>query len=379
VAATILSNTLGTSDNVKAIQSALNDPAAIEKVRHAETNNAVTLRQLAAMAARAPESPGDRWAAIASLIEPVAPMLAKLIRGPVGLGVTAAAAILSHALGTPSDPAFVEPALTDPGALEKIRKAESANALQLQELVVTTAHARLAANRDWIPKLLAMTVTTAFFGMLLLLAFRPVPSANKDLVNVILGVLGVAWIIIIGYYFGMSVGSMRKAERLAKPAVAADRPNVTQMTAAQVYLAAKAGLEARQHRMDVSYSRLSLPEVLSVRGLDRFVMSVLGGLAAIALAIQSVPGLALTLISSARAQGSVGTAESGASTPYVPPLGLSLEIRRPMAVVMFTLLVVIAIAFTWKGYFAKTKSEQAAAFAERFGVALIGAFIGKTI
>jgi hypothetical protein len=31
--------------------------------------------------------------------------------------------------------------------------------------------------------------------------------------------LGTAWISIIGYYFGTSVGSMRKTELLAKPSV----------------------------------------------------------------------------------------------------------------------------------------------------------------
>ncbi|MFL9928643.1 hypothetical protein P0D88_05075 [Paraburkholderia sp. RL18-103-BIB-C] len=180
------------------------------------------------------------WSKVATNIGTTAPLLAGLVGGPVGLGVTAAAAIISHALGTPSDPSFVEPALNDPGALEKIRQAESANSLQLQQLVVTAAQARLAhetdmariqaddranaramgtTNRDWVPKVLAMAVTTGFFGILLLMAFQPLPGSNKDLVNVIVGALGTAWISIIGYYFGTSVGSMRKTELLAKPSV----------------------------------------------------------------------------------------------------------------------------------------------------------------
>jgi hypothetical protein len=180
------------------------------------------------------------WSKVATNIGTTAPLLAGLVGGPVGLGVTAAAAIISHALGTPSDPSFVEPALNDPGALEKIRQAESANSLQLQQLVVTAAQARLAhetdmariqaddlanaramgiTNRDWVPKVLAMAVTTGFFGILLLMAFQPLPGTNKDLVNVIVGALGTAWISIIGYYFGTSVGSMRKTELLAKPSV----------------------------------------------------------------------------------------------------------------------------------------------------------------
>jgi hypothetical protein len=180
------------------------------------------------------------WSKVATNIGSTAPLLAGLVGGPVGLGVTAAAAIISHALGTPSDPNFVEPALNDPGALEKIRQAESANSLQLQQLVVTSAQARLAhesdmarieaddranaramgtTNRDWVPKVLAMAVTVGFFGILMLMAFQPLPGPNKDLVNVIVGALGTAWISIIGYYFGTSAGSMRKTELLAKPSV----------------------------------------------------------------------------------------------------------------------------------------------------------------
>lgn len=180
------------------------------------------------------------WSKVASHIGGSAPLLAGLIGGPGGLGASAAAAIISHALGTPGDPAFVEAALDAPGALEKIRLAESANSLQLQQLVVTAAQARLAhetdmarlrtshhaktsamgtANRDWVPKVLAMTVTVGFFGILMLMALQPLPTPNRDLVNVIVGALGTAWISIIGYYFGTSVGSMRKTELLAQPSV----------------------------------------------------------------------------------------------------------------------------------------------------------------
>jgi len=179
------------------------------------------------------------WSKVASNIGSSAPLLAGLVGGPIGVGVTAAA-IISHALGTPSDPGVVELALNDPSALEKVRQAENANSLQLQQLMVTAAQASLAhesdmariqaadradaramgvSTKDWVPKVLAMAVTAGFFGILLLMAFQPLPGTNKDLVNVVVGALGTAWISIIGYYFGTSVGSMRKTELLAKPSV----------------------------------------------------------------------------------------------------------------------------------------------------------------
>jgi hypothetical protein len=180
------------------------------------------------------------WSKVASTIGNTAPLLAGLVGGPVGLGVTAAAAILSHALGTPNDPDAVETALNDPAALDKVRQAESANSIQLQQLMVTAAQARLAhetdmarieaedranaramgiQNKDWVPKVLAMAVTGGFFGILLLLALKALPEANRDMVNVVVGALGTAWISIITYYFGTSAGSMRKTELLAKPSV----------------------------------------------------------------------------------------------------------------------------------------------------------------
>jgi hypothetical protein len=177
------------------------------------------------------------WTKVASTIGGTAPLLAGLIGGPVGLGVTAAATLLSHVLGTPNDPQSIETALQDPSALDKVRQAESANAVQLQQLAVTAAQAQLTheielarvnaedrkdaramgiATRDWVPKALAVAVTIGFFGIFVLMALYPLPASNRDLVNVILGSLGTAWISIIGYYFGTSAGSARKTELLAQ-------------------------------------------------------------------------------------------------------------------------------------------------------------------
>jgi hypothetical protein len=180
------------------------------------------------------------WTKVASTIGGTAPLLAGLVGGPVGLGVTAAATILSHVLGTSNDPQSIETALQDPAALDKVRQAESANAVQLQQLAVTAAQAQLTheiemahveagdradarsmgvATKDWVPKALAMAVTAGFFGILLMMTLRSLPDQNRDLVNVILGSLGTAWVSIIGYYFGTSAGSARKTELLAKPSV----------------------------------------------------------------------------------------------------------------------------------------------------------------
>jgi len=45
--------------------------------------------------------------------------------------------------------------------------------------------------------------------------FNVVPLANKDILNIMIGVLGTAWISIIGFYFGNSQGSQQKDILLA--------------------------------------------------------------------------------------------------------------------------------------------------------------------
>ena len=60
-----------------------------------------------------------------------------------------------------------------------------------------------------------MLVTAGFFGMLATLAFQDLPTTNKDMLNVMLGSLGAAWVAVVSYYFGSSAGSRAKDAALA--------------------------------------------------------------------------------------------------------------------------------------------------------------------
>jgi len=70
--------------------------------------------------------------------------------------------------------------------------------------------------RDVTPRILAYAVTTGFFSLLCFMLVRPVPQESKDILNIMLGALGAAWVNIIGFYFGSSAGSERKTELMGQ-------------------------------------------------------------------------------------------------------------------------------------------------------------------
>lgn len=73
---------------------------------------------------------------------------------------------------------------------------------------------------SWLAKnilpLLTVGVTLGFFGLLGYMLKEDVPAANKDILNIMLGSLGTAWISIIGYFFGSSVGAKVNGDTIRK-------------------------------------------------------------------------------------------------------------------------------------------------------------------
>lgn len=73
---------------------------------------------------------------------------------------------------------------------------------------------------SWLAKnvlyILALLITGGFFGLLTYMLAHEVPTANKDVLNILLGSLGTAWITIISYFFGSSVGAKTNSEVIRK-------------------------------------------------------------------------------------------------------------------------------------------------------------------
>jgi hypothetical protein len=164
-----------------------------------------------------------------SLVKSIAPMLGTALGSPlVGL----AGAALGRALGTSdNEDATLQAAISGagPDQLLAIQKAEQEfkiqmtnlgfkNTIDLEKLASedrSSARNREIAIKDKMPMILGIAVALGFFGLLFYMMKYEVPSSNKDLLNIMLGMLGTSFVAVITYYFGSSAGSARKDELVA--------------------------------------------------------------------------------------------------------------------------------------------------------------------
>lgn len=152
--------------------------------------------------------------------------------GPLG---TLAAGMVGKALGVDKLPATIDGisaalAGATPEQLNQMKQIEADLQARLQQMGFShveeleriaendreSARARQVAVKDKVPAVLSIGITIGFFGVLGLVAFHGVRDASRDLVNIMLGSLGAAWISVVQYYFGSSSGSDRKTELMVK-------------------------------------------------------------------------------------------------------------------------------------------------------------------
>jgi hypothetical protein len=93
---------------------------------------------------------------------------------------------------------------------------------------------RDVAVNTWVAAALAAVVTIGFFTVLWFLmqprvdAKTAIPADILPVLQTLLGVLGTAWVSIISYYFGSSVGSKEKSQLLAENVAASNKPTGSQ-------------------------------------------------------------------------------------------------------------------------------------------------------
>ncbi len=166
-----------------------------------------------------------------ALVKSIAPTIGTALGGPLG-GVAGMA--LAKVLGVPDASSGDDTALAaavqgaSPSQLIALKEADQAFAVQMERLGfenIQALEAIAAGDRanardrevktgDWTPKALAIVITLGFFGLLGYLMKSEPPAGSRDILNIMLGSLGAAWLGVVTYYFGSSAGSARKDEIL---------------------------------------------------------------------------------------------------------------------------------------------------------------------
>lgn len=77
-----------------------------------------------------------------------------------------------------------------------------------------SARKREMEVKDNTPKILAYSLVLGFFATLGFMLFASVPVASRDLLNIMLGMLGTSFTGVVAYYFGSSAGSAEKNQLL---------------------------------------------------------------------------------------------------------------------------------------------------------------------
>lgn len=164
----------------------------------------------------------------------LAPTIASALGGPLaGMAVTGLASALGlepAAAQTPQGQADMlkKLGLMDAATVAAMQKAEDDFKLALSQQNIDLAKINEAGTesartmqiqtKSITPTALAVFVTFGFFGLLTLLAFHTVPSANQNTLMTMLGALGAAWSSIINFFFGSSAGSQAKDDTIKRMA-----------------------------------------------------------------------------------------------------------------------------------------------------------------
>jgi hypothetical protein len=158
------------------------------------------------------------WSDIGKNIIKAAPLLGSALMGPTGGVVgTLIASQFGAERNNPED--VMQKINADPNAVLKLKELELTNQQKLAEIAleehkatlqdIASARARevqlaQSGNRDWMPSILALIVTSGFFITFFIIFFTQSDSGDKEVLNVMSGNLGAGLISVLGYYFGSS-------------------------------------------------------------------------------------------------------------------------------------------------------------------------------
>lgn len=164
------------------------------------------------------------------VVATVAPWLGTAVGGPLG-GM--ALETIANALGlSDATESAIKQAIsgTTPEQMLALKNADLEFKVKMQELGFAntkdmealavddrnSARNREVTTGDKTARNLAYAITIGFFGTLTFLMLGSISTESRDILNIMLGSLGTAWVGVNSYYFGSTKGSQAKTEMLAK-------------------------------------------------------------------------------------------------------------------------------------------------------------------
>ncbi|HPB25620.1 MAG TPA: hypothetical protein PLB59_07990 [Bacteroidales bacterium] len=70
--------------------------------------------------------------------------------------------------------------------------------------------------KDIFQYILGALVVIGFFVLMIVLTFKGIPSENKETFTLVVGALLTAFSIVVGYFYGSSLGSSKKNDLINK-------------------------------------------------------------------------------------------------------------------------------------------------------------------
>ncbi len=167
----------------------------------------------------------DFLKAAGGILATIAPTVASAMGGPLaGMATTALIGALGLSPDTSKDDVFKAISTATPEQLLKLKEIEQQFLLDMKKLEIDVtklnvdntkdARAREVATRDWTPRILAGLIIGLYIGVQFYLLGYVLDDKQINIVMRSLGTLDAAVGLVLGYYFGSSVGSANKTDQL---------------------------------------------------------------------------------------------------------------------------------------------------------------------
>ena len=155
------------------------------------------------------------------LLGSVAPTLATALGGPLaGLAVKSLSKALLGAEDFSEEAVMEAMATASPEQLAAVKKIDADFKVQMKSLDIDleriavddrkSARTMQTETKDILPRLLAISVTLGYFGIIAYVLVSGLPMNGSEVLLMLLGTLSAGWTGVMAFYFGSSSGSQKK-------------------------------------------------------------------------------------------------------------------------------------------------------------------------